>query len=43
MLRYLEDWGPTLAELRRVLRPAPRLGRSSVRHRSLSAHGRGRA
>ncbi|MFD9948902.1 class I SAM-dependent methyltransferase [Nonomuraea sp. NPDC059023] len=25
VLHYLEDWGPTLAELRRVLRPAGRL------------------
>ncbi|GAA3823291.1 hypothetical protein GCM10022206_71990 [Streptomyces chiangmaiensis] len=25
VLHYLEDWGPTLAELRRVLRPGGRL------------------
>ncbi|MCX5192055.1 methyltransferase domain-containing protein [Streptomyces sp. NBC_00268] len=25
MLHYLEDWGPALAELRRILRPGGRL------------------
>lgn len=32
VLHYLEDWGPTLAELRRVLRPGGRLI-ASVSHR----------